>query len=214
MGGAEYAVALFIALGIVAAGAIRMAMLHVRLRTLEEQAITDPLTGAFNRRHLDASLASAIARQNRTGERASLLLFDVDCFKAINDALGHAAGDRVLKALVALASHRARKIDAVFRTGGEEFAVLLSGARFKDALLVAENLRALVADAPLVDGQAVSISVGVCELREGQSVHEWFDEADAALYRAKRGGRNRVAGRHAVCARVVTEPPLNLTATR
>ncbi|MGE5245763.1 MAG: GGDEF domain-containing protein [Betaproteobacteria bacterium] len=184
----------------VAIGAVRMVALQGRLRRLEELTMTDPLTGAFNRRHLDVCLATAIERRSRTGEPASLLLFDVDRFKAINDSAGHAAGDGVLKALVALAGRRARKLDVLFRIGGEEFALLLSGARFADALIVAEDLRALVADAGLLDGGQVSISVGVSELCEGQSVQDWIEEADAALYRAKRGGRNRVAGRHSGAA--------------
>jgi len=187
------------------AAAIRLVVLHSRVRTLEEQAITDPLTGAFNRRHMDACLATAIERRRRTGERASLLLFDVDRFKEINDAIGHVGGDRVLQAIVALVAGRARKLDVLFRIGGEEFALLLAGARFSDALRVAENLRTLVADAGLIDGRQVSISVGVSELSHGQSVRGWLEEVDEALYRAKRSGRNRVAGRCADPARPARE---------
>lgn len=177
----------------IAAGA-RIGVLHRRLRALEAQTITDPLTGAFNRRHLDVRLAAAVERRRRSGERASLLLFDIDRFKDINDAVGHVEGDRVLKTLVALVAERLRKLDAVFRIGGEEFALLLAGARFGDALRVAETLRGLVSEAGLVDGRQVSISVGVSELSLGHSVREWIEEADAALYRAKRAGRNRVDG--------------------
>jgi diguanylate cyclase (GGDEF)-like protein len=174
---------------------IRMAMLQSRVRALEEEAITDPLTGAFNRRHMQNTLATAVERRRRNGERASLLLFDVDRFKRINDKLGHAEGDRVLKTLVALIGQRMRKVDVLFRAGGEEFALLLTGARFPDALCVAEDIRRVVQDAGLVPGHPVSISVGVIELAHEQSAADWLAEADAALYRAKRGGRNRVAGR-------------------
>jgi diguanylate cyclase (GGDEF)-like protein len=158
-------------------------------------AITDALTGAFNRRHFDASIRTAIERRNRTSETATLLLLDVDHFKAINDAFGHAAGDDVLKALVEILGRRLRSLDGLFRIGGEEFAVLLVGARCREALVVAEDIRCLVAGANLLAGRDVSISIGVSELQKGQSANTWMAEADAALYRAKRGGRNRVVGR-------------------
>jgi diguanylate cyclase (GGDEF)-like protein len=182
-------------LAAVAGAGIRMALLHRRLRILESEVITDALTGAFNRRHLDVRLAAAIERRRRNGECASLLLIDIDRFKAVNDRLGHAAGDRVLKDMVALVGQRLRKVDALFRVGGEEFAVLLSGAQLADALRVAEGLRRLVQDAGLTPGRLLSISVGVVELEPDQSVPNWIAETDTALYRAKRAGRNRVAGR-------------------
>ena len=178
-----------------AGAAIRIAALQHRVRDLEGQAITDPLTGAFNRRHMHRALATAIERRHRSSERASLLLFDIDRFKHINDTLGHSEGDRILKALVALIDQRLRKLDALFRLGGEEFVLLLSGAKISDALSVAEDLRRLVHDALLAPGCPVSISIGVAELAHEQSVSEWIAEADRALYRAKRDGRNRVAGR-------------------
>jgi len=178
----------------VAAGA-RVAVLHARLRALQAEAVTDPLTGAFNRRQLDASLAASVERRRRTGERASILLLDIDRFKDVNDAFGHAEGDRVLRALVALLERRFRKIDLIFRAGGEEFVLLLPGTRFNDAFAVAEEVRGLVLGAGLVAEWDLSISVGVAELGIEQSVRVWLEDADAALYRAKRAGRNRVAGR-------------------
>ena len=178
-----------------AAAAARVAVLQAQLRALQEQAVTDPLTGAFNRRQLDESLAAAVERRRRTGERASMLLLDIDRFKDVNDAFGHAEGDRVLKALVALMRQRFRKLDRLFRFGGEEFVLLLPGTKFGDAFAVAEELRALVLDAQLLPDWHVSISVGVAELAIEQSPSAWLGDADAALYRAKRAGRNRVAGR-------------------
>ncbi len=185
---------------------IRMALLQRRVRALEEQTITDPLTGAFNRRHMHTTLTAAVERRRRSGDRASLLMLDIDRFKDINDALGHAEGDRVLKCLVALVGQRMRKVDALFRAGGEEFILLLSGTRFTDAVSVAEDLRRLVQDARFVSGRQVSISVGVVELGHEQSATEWIEEADAALYRAKRAGRNRVAGRYGEPSKFVDEP--------
>jgi len=181
------------ALGLVIAIGVGVAyLLYLRQRQLAAQAITDPLTGAFNRRHMDFCLSQAIARRQRTGEPASLLLLDVDHFKRINDRWGHIAGDGVLTRLVALVSGRARQMDVLFRIGGEEFVLLLPGARHVGAVAVAETLRAIVVSSELIEGQRVSISVGVSELQPGQSVSRWLEDADAALYRAKRAGRNRV----------------------
>jgi diguanylate cyclase (GGDEF)-like protein len=173
---------------------VTIAELVDRLRSLERQAVTDPLTGAFNRRHLDRCLRTAIDRRNRFREPACLVLFDVDRFKSINDTLGHATGDAVLKALVVLVGRRARSMDVLFRTGGEEFALLLSGTRLTAALGVAEHLRALVAASHFIDHCSVSISLGVSELRDRQSAADWIEQTDRALYSAKRNGRNRVAG--------------------
>jgi diguanylate cyclase (GGDEF)-like protein len=97
-----------------------------------------------------------------------------------------------LKALVALVSARARKLDVLFRIGGEEFVLLLPATTRSGAVAVAEDMRALVAAADIVDGRRVSLSLGVSELQNGQSASDWIGDADAALYRAKRNGRNRV----------------------
>ena len=179
---------------VVMAGGLTIATLVQRLRMLERQAVTDPLTGAFNRRHLDACLRTAIERRSRFGESACLVLFDIDRFKDINDRFGHTTGDAVLKALVLLARRRTRTLDLLFRTGGEEFALLLSGTRLNAALAAAEQLRDFVAASRLIEGHAISISLGVSELRDGQSPLEWLGDADRALYYAKRAGRNRVGG--------------------
>jgi diguanylate cyclase (GGDEF)-like protein len=177
---------------IVTIGAVTMAKLVAKVRTLEMQALTDPLTGAFNRRHFEACLDAAIERRGRFGEPSCLVVFDVDRFKDINDALGHAAGDAVLKALVVLVRRCARKVDVLSRVGGEEFALLLAGAHLAAAVNIAEQIRALVSASRLLDGHALSISVGVSELRDGLSPLAWFEESDRALYSAKRSGRNRV----------------------
>lgn len=194
--GAASAATFAFSLAFVAVLMARMLRAHDQVRqALADQTLTDPLTGAFNRRHLDACLTIAIERQNRSGEPSALMLLDVDHFKAINDALGHAAGDDVLKGLVRLIGSRMRSIDILFRTGGEEFALLLGGARYADAMVVAEDLRLLVEDSRLIDAGRISISIGVSEVQRGLSAHAWLADADKALYRAKRGGRNRVAGR-------------------
>jgi diguanylate cyclase (GGDEF)-like protein len=179
---------------IIVACGLTIAELADRLRVLERQAVTDPLTGAFNRRHFETCLRGAIERHTRFGEPASLVVFDVDRFKDVNDTFGHTAGDAVLKTLVAIGRRRARTLDLLFRTGGEEFALILAGARLDAALAVAEELRAIVAASRLIDGHPISISVGVSELHTGESPLDWLLDADRALYRAKTAGRNRVAG--------------------
>jgi diguanylate cyclase (GGDEF)-like protein len=189
--------AALLSLTLALAAIARIAMLQARLRALTAQAVTDPLTGAFNRRQMYIALAAAVERRQRAIERASILLVDVDRFKDINDAFGHAEGDRILKALVTLVAARFRKLDLVFRIGGEEFVLLLAGARFADAFHVAEELRGLVREAGLMPEWPLSVSIGVAEVEPQQSVEAWLADADAALYRAKRAGRNRVAGRGA-----------------
>jgi diguanylate cyclase (GGDEF)-like protein len=162
-------------------------------RRLIEQAITDPLTGAFNRRHMDVRLEEALETFRRRQTPAALLLIDVDHFKRINDAQGHRAGDRVLKGLVALVRQRSRKVDHVFRMGGEEFVLLLPGTSETDALAVAEDIRRAVERSPLLEGTPVTASVGVRGLELQDSIESWIKETDAAMYAAKMAGRNRVA---------------------
>jgi glutamate transport system ATP-binding protein len=206
--------AVFVVSGaIIVAGALKIADLVARLRALERQVLTDPLTGAFNRRHLNACLRAAIERRRRVGESACLALFDVDRFKDVNDLLGHAAGDAVLKAIVVLFQQRARTLDLLFRTGGEEFALLLPRTGLEAALVVADRLRALIAASRLVFGHVMTVSVGVSELRDGQSPHDWIADAQRALDAAKRAGRNQVVvapnPRHATRRRSIESSPMH-----
>jgi diguanylate cyclase (GGDEF)-like protein len=164
-------------------------------RRLVEQAITDPLTGAFNRRHMETRLADAPEVLRRHGSPSTLLLIDVDHFKRINDERGHKAGDAVLKGIVAAVRSRARSLDLLFRMGGEEFVLLLPGTAEEDAAGVAEAIRAAIAESSLLDGHVVTASIGVAGLRPEDSVDSWIRETDAAMYAAKEAGRNRVARR-------------------
>jgi len=156
-------------------------------------AITDPLTGAFNRRHMDSRLAEAIHIARRSGRPVSALVIDIDHFKRINDERGHEAGDDVLKGLVALVKERSRQIDLLFRMGGEEFVLLLPATGEAEAATLAEELRVSIAAAPLLDGRPVTVSIGVGELRADDTRESWIKRADDALYAAKESGRNRVA---------------------
>jgi len=159
---------------------------------LQALAIADPLTGTFNRRHMDTSLGRAVAIKDRHGTPASLLLLDIDHFKRINDAFGHATGDEVLKRVAATIAGSLRETDMLFRIGGEEFAVLLPETVQASALQAAEKLRATVAAADLSPKGPVTSSVGVAELGPGEDSHGVLKRCDDALYQAKTQGRNLV----------------------
>lgn len=155
-------------------------------------SITDPLTGALNRRHMQERLLDALQASRRGGGPATILIIDIDHFKRINDERGHEAGDEVLKGLVALLRQRSRRIDLLFRMGGEEFLLLLPATAEGQAASLAEELRGSIAAAPLLEGRTVTVSVGVGELDPDDTVHSWIKRADDALYAAKNAGRNRV----------------------
>jgi diguanylate cyclase (GGDEF)-like protein len=175
-------------------------------RRLLEQAITDPLTGAFNRRHMQTRLEEAIERGRRANVPASILLMDIDHFKRINDAFGHEAGDHVLKELVQLVRERLRRADLLFRMGGEEFLLLLGDTPPAAALKVAEALRSTVAQAHFPVSSPVTVSLGVSALEPIDSVDSWVKRADVALYAAKNAGRNRVIARPPVGEEAFAEP--------
>jgi diguanylate cyclase (GGDEF)-like protein len=157
----------------------------------------DHLTGARSRRAFFDLAAREQARTQRRGSPLSLLLFDVDHFKRINDTWGHATGDRVLVDIVQRTGAVVRSIDTVARLGGEEFAVLLPDTGPDTALLVAERLRSALARAPEAAAGRIeagyTVSIGVATLDAGESIEALLSRADAALYAAKAGGRNMVA---------------------
>ena len=161
-------------------------------RRLRDMAVTDPLTGAYNRRYLEEQARHAIDALQRDKIPTSMLLIDVDFFKRVNDKYGHAVGDIAIKKLVEVISGRIRAVDIVCRFGGEEFVVLLQGTAIGGALSIAEELRALVERARILPQDSMTISIGVCEVRPGDSLDQWFKFADNGLYMAKRKGRNRV----------------------
>lgn len=163
---------------------------------LRELAIRDPLTGAFNRRHLHSLLDAELDRSRRHDHTVSLILADVDHFKRINDRFGHAAGDRVLTAVAAALADGVRNHDSVGRFGGEEFLVLLPETGIAEAVTVAERLRCAVAALafPELDALEVRLSLGVAEARgvDATGADALMAAADDALYQAKRSGRDRV----------------------
>jgi len=153
-------------------------------------ATKDPLTGAGNRRALDQKLSEIIASYRRYGLPASLILIDLDHFKKVNDAHGHAVGDQILRRITEILNLRIRLTDSLFRIGGEEFVVVVDDQNVESASRLAEQLRTLVEVNELVPDRAVTISLGVAELRGGESYESWMRRADKALYEAKSAGRN------------------------
>jgi diguanylate cyclase (GGDEF)-like protein len=165
--------------------------------------LTDALTGVYNRRYMDRRLAEEIARARRQSYAISCMYIDVDHFKQVNDTHGHQAGDDVLREVASRIKAELRMSDALGRFGGDEFVVLLIDADLESAGIVAQRIRASVADQAflLAEGQglAVTVSIGVAalpdvgrELPIEEVAQQLVAQADAALYEAKQQGRNRV----------------------
>lgn len=159
---------------------------------LKRLATTDALTGAGNRRHFQQVVEIEMAQARRHLIPLSLILFDVDHFKRINDNHGHQVGDQVLVSLVSLAQSRLRVGDLLARWGGEEFVILLPYASLTDAERLAERMRALFEQHTIAVAGRVTASFGVAQLSLGEVQDEWLKRADSALYEAKTAGRNRV----------------------
>ncbi|WP_206996511.1 sensor domain-containing diguanylate cyclase [Trinickia mobilis] len=162
---------------------------------LQEYANRDGLTGIANRRFFEARLRDEHQRWQRYGGDFSVLLFDLDHFKKINDEFGHVVGDTVLRVMAQRVGEAVRAQDTFGRFGGEEFALLLPCTTLDEAMVVAEKIRKTIGDTPVdVEGVSVPVtaSVGGAAARAGVSAYEvLINDADAALYSAKRQGRNR-----------------------
>ena len=163
-----------------------------------EMAITDQLTGLFNRRYMSRHLNTLLSNATATSKPVSFLILDIDFFKKVNDTYGHDVGDEVLREFGSSVSHNVRGIDLACRYGGEEFVVVMPDTDMTFAYMVAERLRQSVADIPfkisVPPGQiTVTISIGVTASEGAHDTAEaLLRRADQALYRAKRDGRNRV----------------------
>jgi two-component system cell cycle response regulator len=177
---------------------------YQRIRENYERSIAlslvDPLTGAFNRRYLEAHLPKLFARCRMARKLLAVLMIDIDHFRRINNTHGHAVGDRVLKEIVNRATFVLRPSDLVARMGGEEFVVVLPETDFDTALQIAERLRRRVGDMPVEGGDSasplsVSVSIGVAVVQPDgkEEPAAALQRADVALYTAKRAGRNRVS---------------------
>lgn len=155
----------------------------------------DPLTGTSNRAALDKTLQREVELAHRHHLPLSIVLLDLDKFKTINDQYGHSAGDYILKTLVGCIEETVRGSDILFRYGGEEFVLILSGTDTDGAKRIAERLRCAIESYPFIyDRQeiAMTASFGVANLRNRDDVKQLFNKADSALYEAKNSGRNQV----------------------
>jgi diguanylate cyclase (GGDEF)-like protein len=174
------------------ANAALTAQLSEALAAASQQAATDGLTGLPNRRSLDRLLDAQLAMAQREGRPFSVLMLDLDHFKAVNDTHGHAVGDAVLRGFGQRIQAQLRRSDVCARYGGEEFCVVLPGTAAALALDTGERLRRAVAGAPLAQNVGVTVSVGVATWQAGDDAATLLARADDALYTAKRTGRDRV----------------------
>jgi diguanylate cyclase (GGDEF)-like protein len=160
---------------------------HARIR-----ANTDELTGLYNHRHFHERLEQEIARGSRFGSTFSLIMLDIDLFKAYNDIYGHLAGDQVLRKVGKYIESSIRSIDLAFRYGGEEFTIILPEARLDDAYKVAERIRKTIESKTSSRAMPITVSLGLANWpNDGVMKEEIIGRADVALYRAKQTGRNR-----------------------
>ncbi|MDQ5850069.1 MAG: GGDEF domain-containing protein [Pseudomonadota bacterium] len=166
------------------------------LDQIAEIAVRDELTGVYNRRFLLEALAREHSRAARLSAPVSVCLIDIDHFKAINDSLGHAAGDAVLRQLPTVVAGALRGLDVFGRFGGEEFLLILPGTGVQGARAAAERLRGAVEAASfegMPGGRRVSVTIGLAELAKGEDLTGLLARADRALYEGKSAGRNQVA---------------------
>lgn len=178
---------------------------HLResLSESAEHAVTDPLTGVSNRRFLDNHLETLFERARVRGKLLSLMVADIDHFKAVNDRYGHEAGDEVLREFARRLRECIRHVDLICRYGGEEFVVVMPDADAQTAMVVAERLREQVAGTPFEiagnpNGQSVTVSVGIAVIADDDADGATLiGRADRALYEAKKAGRNRVVAQAA-----------------
>ncbi len=165
-------------------------------KEFEEQlsrfALTDPLTGIWNRRHGETLIVGDMYDAKRYGPALSMLMIDVDHFKSVNDQYGHQMGDYVLIEVTRRLTRALRVSDVLARWGGEEFVLLLRFCSEDEAVLQADRLRRLISDQPFADVGTVTVSMGVAQMRDDDDLKSWMARADRSLYEAKAAGRNTV----------------------
>lgn len=163
------------------------------------EALTDPLTGALNRRGFELQFSRLLAEPETATKELSLIMLDIDHFKNINDTHGHMFGDKVIRGVAEVLKANVKGRDAIARLGGEEFGVLLPETALSGAQVLADKIRLMVEKGRIrrQDGKdevgGITISLGVAELLPGEGTSDFIDRADKALYSSKQGGRNRVS---------------------
>ena len=174
----------------------------MRISDLEHETFTDPLTGAYNRRFMQQRLAEEISKARRYSFQLSILMFDLDYFKRVNDEHGHQAGDQMLIEVSTLVNQQLRDSDVLSRYGGEEFLIITPHTGSAEAQMLAERLRARIEAHEFLQGHAgldtpalhTTVSIGLASLGDDSSTEEaLISVADKNLYRAKADGRNRIA---------------------
>ena len=172
--------------------------LRTNLERVQQEAITDSLTGIANRKHFDSSLRHEAAVATESGVPLSLIMCDIDHFKKYNDSFGHRIGDEVLKVAARVIKENVKGRDVPARYGGEEFCVILPNTKLGDAVHLADHIRSALASRALTNKKTgasygtITLSLGAAALRFGEPLEQLIQRADEALYRAKRDGRNRV----------------------
>jgi two-component system, cell cycle response regulator len=163
-----------------------------RFREARQLADLDALTGLHNRRYFHETLNREVARAHRYGRRLALVVFDLDDFKAINDRIGHLAGDGVLAEVAERVRSVVRSADVACRVGGDEFGIILPESTLADAEQLSHRMQAAVASRPIGDAGMLQLSAGAAELRAEDDATKFFERADDALYRAKESGKAEV----------------------
>ncbi len=169
-----------------------MALVAQRTEELRVLSITDHLTGAFNRRYFEQSMVRLVPELQGTPAAVSVILFDIDHFKMINDTFGHDTGDQVLVSLCQRVLSVTRKTDILCRTGGEEFTLICPDTTLADAQALAENLKVVISSSPLINDVYVTCSFGVTLMMPSERLDGLIRRVDQAMYRAKTNGRNQV----------------------
>jgi diguanylate cyclase (GGDEF)-like protein len=159
-------------------------------KEIEKLTITDTLTGINNRRYFHRKIDLEIERAIRYEHSISLIMFDIDFFKKVNDTFGHDVGDNVLKKYTGIVSKHIRKNDVLCRIGGEEFIIILPYATIKESVYIAKKIREVVEDSKVIT--PITMSFGVVEYIQNESADDFYKRVDDALYKAKNSGRNKV----------------------
>ncbi|MGC8813451.1 GGDEF domain-containing protein [Dictyoglomus sp.] len=161
-------------------------------RKLEELSIKDDLTGLYNRRKMDQELEKCLYIWERYNRPFSIIIIDIDDFKKINDTYGHLIGDMVLEKISKIIRENIRKSDIASRWGGEEFLILLPETNLQNATLVAEAFRRKIEEANFGIDEKITVSVGVANIENNESIDSLIQRADKNLYKAKEYGKNKV----------------------